>query len=149
MEEKVVIWTDGAISKGNGGWAYVILEPGQYAKEKSGGAPNTTSNRMELTAALEALKALGDTPRKVQLHSDSAYLINCFKQAWWVKWVRLNWIADPVERTEVANRDLWEQLIEQHMTHEIEWVKVKGHVGVEWNERCDELAKFESKVYYT
>jgi ribonuclease HI len=136
---EVIIYTDGACSgnPGKGGWGAVLLY-GDHIKEISGGDPQTTNQRMELQAAVEALKLL-KRPCKVKLHSDSAYLINCFKSRWYESWEKNGWVNSKKEP--VANRDLWEQLLKLYRMHQIEWVKVKGHAGVKWNERCDELAR--------
>lgn len=137
--QEVIIYTDGACSgnPGRGGWGAVLMY-GEHLKEISGGDSQTTNQRMELQAAVEALKLL-KKPCKVKLHSDSAYLINCFKSRWYVSWEKNGWVNSKKEP--VANRDLWEPLIEMYQMHKIEWVKVKGHAGVKWNERCDELAR--------
>ena len=137
--QDVIIYTDGACSgnPGKGGWGAVLLY-GEHLKEISGGERQTTNQRMELQAAVEALKLL-KKPCTVKLHSDSAYHINCFKTRWYVNWEKNGWVNSKKEP--VANRDLWEQLIDLYRTHKVEWVKVKGHAGVKWNERCDELAR--------
>ncbi|MFC4075863.1 ribonuclease HI [Salinithrix halophila] len=137
--KEVIIYTDGACSgnPGPGGWAAVLMY-GEHKKEISGGEKNTTNNRMELMAALKALRAL-KSPCKVKLNTDSAYLCNCFKQRWYVNWERNGWVnskKDPVE-----NRDLWQQLLSEVRRHDVEFIKVKGHADNEWNNRCDELAR--------
>jgi len=140
-EEKplVEIHTDGACSgnPGPGGWG-AILRHGDYEREISGGEAHTTNQRMELRAAIEALRALRK-PSRVRLHSDSAYLINCFKQRWHDNWARNGWLTK--QKTPVTNRDLWEELVRLSAIHDIEWVKVAGHSGDELNERADELAR--------
>jgi ribonuclease HI len=75
----------------------------------------------------------------VRLHSDSAYLVNCFRQRWYDKWMRNGWVSRA--KTPVGNRDLWEELIRLNGVHDIEWIKVAGHSGDEMNERCDLLAR--------
>jgi ribonuclease HI len=107
-------------------------------KEISGGEKVTTNNKMELTAPIEALKLLKE-PCKVKLYSDSAYLINCFKEKWHVGWERNGWVNSKKEP--VANKELWQELLRLSRIHDIEWLKVKGHAGDRWNERCDELAR--------
>jgi len=97
-----------------------------------------TSQRMELLAALEGLVALR-RPSVVELHSDSAYLINCFQQWWYLNWYRKGWMSSG--GSPVANRDLWERLLFENERHEIEWVKVEGHAGLRYNEMCDRLAE--------
>lgn len=134
----VEIYTDGACSgnPGIGGWAAVLLFKGKE-KEISGAEPLTTNNRMELTAAVEGLKAL-KFPCRVHLFSDSAYLVNAFNNGWLTKWQHNGWQnsrKDPVE-----NRDLWEKLLELSQLHDITWFKVKGHADNQYNNRCDKLA---------
>lgn len=137
--KEVTIYTDGACSgnPGPGGWGAVLIY-GDVTKEISGGEKVTTNNKMELTAPIEALKLLKE-PCKVKLHSDSAYLINCFKEKWYVGWEKNGWVNSKKEP--VANKELWQELLRLFRIHEVEWVKVKGHAGDFWNERCDELAR--------
>lgn len=137
--KQVEIYTDGACSgnPGPGGWAAVLTYEG-HEKEISGGETKTTNQRMELKAVYEALRGLKE-PCDVVLHSDSAYVINCFKQKWYVGWRKNGWKnskGDPVQ-----NRDLWELLLSEVERHHVTFEKVKGHAGVEMNERCDELAR--------
>ncbi|MCL6592882.1 MAG: ribonuclease HI [Alicyclobacillus sp.] len=135
----VVIYTDGACS-GNpwaGGWAAVLQYRGK-TKEISGGERHTTNQRMELTAACEALGLL-QRPCRVILYSDSAYLVNCFKQHWYVNWQRNGWKNSKGEP--VQNRDLWERLLTMTARHDVTFAKVKGHAGHALNERCDQLAR--------
>lgn len=137
--QTVTIHTDGACSgnPGPGGWAAVLTYDGK-TKELSGGETTTTNQRMELRAALEALTCL-KYPCQVVLCSDSAYLINCFRQKWYVSWKKNGWKNSKKEP--VQNRDLWEALLEQTEKHQVTFEKVKGHAGVALNERCDELAR--------
>ncbi|MCI6603746.1 MAG: ribonuclease HI [Clostridiales bacterium] len=134
----VVIYTDGACSgnPGPGAWAAILIS-GRFEKELSGFVSDTTNNRMELTAALEALKALKE-PCDVSLHSDSAYLISAFNQHWLIKWQRNSW--KNAAGNPVSNPDLWQALLEQDRLHNIRWIKVKGHADNEYNNRCDALA---------
>jgi ribonuclease HI len=97
----------------------------------------TTNQRMELRAALEGLRAVPGR-RRVVLHSDSAYLINCFRDRWYVRWRQNGWLN--AQKKSVDNRDLWEALIGEAERHEVEWNKVAGHSGVPLNERADRLA---------
>lgn len=139
MEKPLVeIYTDGACSgnPGNGGWAAVLLYKGKE-KEIYGSEEHTTNNRMELTAAIEALKAL-KFPCRVRLYCDSAYLVNAFNNGWLTKWQMNGWINSRKEPVE--NRDLWEKLLELSSIHDIIWEKVKGHADNKYNNRCDELA---------
>lgn len=134
----VEIYTDGACSgnPGPGGWAAMLIF-GEHKKEIWGSEPYTTNQRMELTAAAEALKLL-KYPCRVRLHSDSAYLINAFTKGWVDRWQINGWLNS--KRDPVENQDLWRQLLEQAQTHDIEWIKVKGHAENQGNNRCDELA---------
>lgn len=137
-EERVVeIWTDGAC-KGNpgiGGWgAYLIY--GKHVKELFGGEKETTNNRMELTAVIEALRLL-NRPCKIVLHVDSSYLKDGITK-WIDGWKAKNWRT--ANKQPVKNVDLWQALEEQIARHEIEWRWVKGHAGIEGNEKADQLA---------
>ena len=138
--KEVTIYTDGACSgnPGPGGWGAVLLY-GQppVEREMKGHDTATTNNRMELMAAAEALEALRE-PCRVRLYSDSAYLVNAFRDNWIGGWKKRGW--KKADKKPVLNRDLWERLDAQNERHEIEWVKVKGHAGVELNERVDKLA---------
>ena len=106
-------------------------------REMKGHDTETTNNRMELQAAAEALEALRE-PCHVRLHSDSAYLVNAFRDNWIGGWKKRGW--KKADKKPVLNRDLWERLDAQNQRHRIEWIKVKGHAGVEMNERVDQLA---------
>ena len=137
-EERVVeIWTDGAC-KGNpgmGGWgAYLIY--GKHVKELFGGEKETTNNRMELTAVIEALRLL-NRPCKIVLHVDSSYVKDGITK-WIDGWKAKNWRT--ANKQPVKNVDLWQALEEQIARHEIEWRWVKGHAGIEGNEKADQLA---------
>ncbi|AUS07993.1 ribonuclease HI [Laceyella sacchari] len=137
--KEVIIYTDGACSHnpGPGGWAAVLLY-GQHRREISGGERETTNNRMELMAVIESLKLLKE-PCRVKLHSDSAYIVNCFQQKWYVKWIKNGWMT--AGKKPVENKDLWQELLALCEEHEVEFIKVKGHSDVELNNRCDELAR--------
>ncbi|NLZ93559.1 MAG: ribonuclease HI [Firmicutes bacterium] len=137
--KKVIIYTDGACSgnPGPGGYGAVLLY-GEHKKEISGGEKVTTNQRMELQAAIIALRQLKE-PCQVKLHSDSAYLINAFNQRWFDKWKRNGWQNSKKEP--VQNRDLWEELLKLSEQHQIEWIKVKGHADDELNNLCDRLAR--------
>lgn len=134
----VEIYTDGACSgnPGVGGWASVLLY-GQNKKELYGNNKETTNNRMELTAVIEALKAL-KRPCNVTLYSDSKYVIDSINKDWVYKWEANNWIKS--DRKPALNTDLWKELLALLKVHRVKFVWVKGHNGNEYNERCDELA---------
>ena len=136
---EVELYTDGACSgnPGPGGWGAVLLAKG-HRKELSGAEPQTTNQRMELTAAIGALSAL-KRPCQVRLYSDSAYLINAFKQRWFDRWQQNGWRNSKGQAVE--NQDLWQELLRLAAIHRIEWVKVKGHADNVENNRCDALAR--------
>jgi ribonuclease HI len=117
---------------------------GPHAKEISGFEPSTTNNRMELTAAIKALKALKE-PCAVTLYSDSAYLVNTFKQGWLAKWQVNGWKTS--NKGPVENQDLWKELLDLIDRHKVNWMKVKGHADNEYNNRCDLLAREEIKQH--
>ncbi|SDT03014.1 ribonuclease HI [Paenibacillaceae bacterium GAS479] len=136
--KEVMVYTDGACSgnPGPGGWGAVLFY-GDKRKEISGAEPHSTNNRMEIQAVIEALSLL-KVPCKVTVHSDSAYVVNCFQNNWIKGWLRNGWKnskGQPVE-----NKELWQRLWELMGIHEVSYVKVKGHSDNEWNNRCDELA---------
>ena len=137
--EKVTIYTDGACSgnPGPGGWGAILMYNGNK-KELSGGNKDTTNNIMEITAVLEALKAL-KFPCEVDLYSDSAYVVNCFNQGWIYNWLKKGWKTAGGEP--VKNKELWEELYSLTQTHKVIFHKVKGHADNEFNNRCDELAR--------
>ncbi|MDI9484723.1 MAG: ribonuclease HI [Bacillota bacterium] len=139
MKPEVTIYTDGACSgnPGPGGWG-AILRYGSHEKEMSGFSEATTNQRMELLAAIEALGSL-KRPCKVKLYSDSAYLVNAFNQGWIENWQRNGWLN--AKKEPVSNADLWRRLIALSETHDIEWIKVKGHSDNKFNNRCDALAR--------
>ena len=143
--DEVTIYTDGACSgnPGPGGWAAVLLYK-DTRKEISGGSKETTNNIMEMTAVIESLKAL-KRPCKVNLYSDSAYVVNAFLDNWIDSWIKNNWKNSKKEP--VKNADLWKELIELTKIHEVTFNKVKGHSDVELNNRCDELARKEAEKF--
>ena len=139
--EEVTIYTDGACSgnPGPGGWGTILMYK-NVSKEISGYSKNTTNNIMEITAVIEGLKLL-KYPCKVNLYSDSAYVVNAFNQGWIYNWVKKNWKTAGNEP--VKNKELWEELYNLVQKHKVEFIKVKGHSNVELNNRCDELARAE------
>lgn len=141
MAARVEIFTDGACSgnPGIGGWG-VILRHKDIEKELSGGELETTNNRMELTAVIEALKAL-KKQCNITLYTDSKYVMNGVTQ-WLENWKRNNW-KTAHKKSDVKNIDLWIMLDELIKQHEIRWVWVKGHNGHPENERVDSLAREE------
>ena len=135
---KVVIHTDGACSgnPGPGGWG-AILESGPHRKELKGGEAQTTNNRMELTAAIEALEAL-KAPSDVELYTDSNYLRGGIT-SWITGWKRNGWRT--ADKKPVKNVALWQRLEQAEAPHRVDWHWVKGHAGHDENERADELAR--------
>ncbi|MFN4010291.1 MAG: ribonuclease HI [Pannonibacter sp.] len=142
--ERVVIYTDGACSgnPGPGGWG-AILRFGPHERELNGGAADTTNNRMELMAAIEALNAL-KRPCTVDLYTDSVYVRDGITK-WLFNWKRNNWRT--ADKKPVKNAELWQALDEAQRRHEISWHWVKGHAGHPENERADELARLGMKPY--
>lgn len=138
MMKNVTIYTDGACSgnPGPGGWAALLLY-GTQERVLTGAEPLTTNNRMELMAALEALRALREPCRAV-IHTDSTYLQKAFDEGWLVRWQRNGWKT--AARKTVENRDLWEALLAEAGRHDVRFVKVKGHADDALNNRVDGLA---------
>ena len=138
MNETIEIFTDGACrgNPGPGGWG-AVLRSGAREKLLSGGSSDTTNNRMELTAAIEALEALR-RPCRVRLSTDSTYLKNGITQ-WIPAWKRRDWKT--ADRKPVKNVDLWRRLERAASPHVVEWVWVRGHSGHEGNEKADSLAR--------
>ena len=137
MSERVIIHTDGACSgnPGPGGWG-AVLQYGGTVRELSGGAPLTTNNQMELTAAIEALNAL-KRPVEVELHTDSVYVKDGLTK-WIFGWKKNGWKT--ADKKPVKNVELWQALDEAVRRHTIDWRWVKGHHGDFFNERADTLA---------
>ena len=135
--KEVVAFTDGACrgNPGPGGWG-VVLRSGERERRLSGGAPETTNNRMELTAAIEALGALKE-PCRVSLYTDSTYVRNGITE-WLPNWKRRGWRT--ADRKPVKNMDLWQRLEAVTNGHDVEWHWVRGHSGHQGNELADELA---------
>jgi ribonuclease HI len=139
-----VIYTDGACqgNPGPGGWAWAVAPEGDVSA--SGGAARTTNQRMEVQAVLEALRAHADLPAgSVTIVSDSTYVVNCFRDRWWVKWRRNGWVNSKKEP--VANTDLWKPLIDivERLHPQFRWVK--GHSGDRMNDLVDRLAVAAAK----
>lgn len=137
-DQIVEIFCDGACSGNPGPGGYgAILRYGGYAKELNGGAKDTTNNRMEMTAAIEALRQL-TRPCRVKITTDSQYLVKGMTE-WITGWQSRGWRNSKKEP--VLNRDLWEQLLALTESHSVQWIWVKGHAGHAENERCDQLAR--------
>lgn len=143
MKKNVTIYTDGACSgnPGKGGWGALLMY-GSQCREISGYEPATTNNRMELTAAIAGLDALKESC-KVDLYSDSAYLVNAMNQGWLKRWTTNNWLT--AAKKTVENIDLWKKILKLVTLHEVTFHKVKGHSDNPYNNRCDELARLAIK----
>jgi ribonuclease HI len=143
-KESIEIFTDGACSgnPGPGGWGALLSFRGKE-KELSGFAPETTNNRMEMTAAIMAIESL-KRPVHARLHTDSTYLRDGITK-WLANWKRNGWKT--AARKPVRNVDLWERLEAALADHDVEWIWVKGHAGHAGNERADRLATDAIKAY--
>ena len=143
--KQIELFTDGACSgnPGPGGWG-AILRYGGREKELSGGAADTTNNRMELTAVIKALALLKE-PCVVELYSDSKYVIDGLSKGWAKGWQKRGWIKP--DKKPALNPDLWERLLELTDRHEMRYHWVKGHAENEKNNRCDQMAVAESKKF--
>lgn len=134
---QVTIYTDGGCSPnpGPGGYGIVLLY-GQHRKEHSGGYRITTNNRMEITACIKALETLTE-PCQVTLHCDSQYVVKAINEGWVKRWQANGWRRN--RKDPAKNVDLWTRLLPLLEKHEVEFVWVKAHVGIDENERCDQL----------
>ena len=141
--KKIILYTDGACSgnPGPGGWGAVLCYK-NVKKEISGYNPETTNNRMELTAVIKGLLALKERCL-VEVYTDSAYVLNAFKKGWIIAWENNGWKT--ANKKDVENQDLWKQLINLTHDHIVHFNKVKGHSDVELNNLCDTLARNEIK----
>lgn len=142
----ILIFTDGACANNQsdenlGGWGAVLTYQDQV-KELYGGEKNTTNNRMEMTAVIEALKALKSKNIPVKIYSDSAYVINCFKEGWHLNWQKNGWMNS--QKKPVENKDLWQELIALvDCQSKIEFLKLKGHLD---GASTSEINKWKTKL---
>ena len=141
----VTLYTDGACSgnPGPGGWGAILSYNG-VEKELSGGDANTTNNRMELLAVISGLEALKE-PCRVELYSDSKYVIDGLSKGWAASWRKNGWRK--ADKKPALNPDLWEKLLNLVEKHELSYHWVKGHADNPYNNRCDQLAVTESQKY--
>lgn len=141
--KKVEIYTDGSCKQnpGPGGWGAVLVYQGKEL-ELSGGQPDTTNNRMELTAVIEALQKLRE-PCQVTLTTDSKYVSDGISKGWAASWKARGW--KKADKSPALNPDLWGTLLDLCEVHNVEFVWVKGHAGHPYNERCDTLAQGEAQ----
>ena len=147
MAEVVELWTDGACSgnPGPGGWGAILIWNG-HERELSGGEADTTNNRMELMSVIMGLAAI-TRPMDVVINTDSAYVEQAFSKGWLELWQRNGWRT--AARQAVKNQDLWQRLAEEAARHNVSFQRVRGHTGVELNERADQLAVAERDRYAT
>ena len=143
--KEVIIYTDGACSgnPGPGGWGAILMYK-EKKLELSGYEAHTTNNRMELLAPIQALSRL-KRPCAVKIYSDSAYLVNAFRQRWLDNWQKRGWLK--ADKNPVENQDLWKALLKYCDIHSVQWIKVKGHADNPYNNRCDALATGEIKKH--
>ena len=136
--KQVEIYTDGAcsVNPGPGGWAAILLYD-EHEKEISGYEEETTNNRMELMAVIRGIGGLNQ-PCKINLYSDSTYVVHAFLMHWIDGWQKNNWMR---RNEPVKNTDLWKELLAVCAPHQITWIKVAGHSDNVYNNRCDKLAK--------
>lgn len=153
-KEKIInieIYTDGSLKKQGqqstfGGWAFIATKDGKELFCDCGNEYGTTNQRMELTAIKEALnyaKTIRKSSEKVIIYSDSAYAINCYLQEWYINWQTNGW--QNANRKEIANQDLWREIIPYFDNFWYDFRKVRGHNGNYWNEECDKLAQKEAE----
>ena len=136
--KKVELYTDGACrgNPGAGGWGAILVFKGKE-KERSGGEPQTTNNRMELMAAIAGMEALKE-PCEIVLTSDSKYLTDAINKGWLENWKKNGWRKS--DKSAVLNVELWQRIDELISIHRVSFVWVQGHAGHPYNERCDALA---------
>ena len=138
------VYTDGACSgnPGVGGWGAIIIYSEKHEQEISGSEAYTTNNRMELKAVIEGIRvAKAFSDEKIELYSDSAYVVNAVKNEWVKKWERNGWKT--VQHEDVKNKDLWIELLSLLKKSSVNFIKVKGHSDNEYNNRCDAIARGE------
>lgn len=145
------VYTDGSLKKLGanmkfGGWAFIVVRDGNRIYEASGSQYDTTNQRMELLAIKEALEYVKENKRqneRVIIYSDSAYVINCYQQDWYINWQANGWVN--ATKQPVANQDLWVDIIPYFDNFWYHFIKVKGHGDNYWNNRCDKLAQGASE----
>lgn len=138
--KKVEVYTDGGCSgnPGPGGWAYVMLENGEVIDKSSGNEKNTTNNKMELTAVINAVKKINQLNCIGIIHTDSQYVKNGIT-SWIFNWKKNGWRT--ANKKPVKNKELWEMLDNETSKVQLEWKWVKGHAGIEYNEMCDSMVR--------
>lgn len=140
MTKDVIIYTDGACfgNPGAGGYGAVLMQ-GNKRKEIAQGYRRTTNNRMEIIAVIKALELIKTPMQVIKLHTDSKLIVDTLSKGWLQKWQRNGWRK--ADKSPVLNQDLWEQLAVQNSKFKVEYIWVKGHAGIEENERCDVISK--------
>lgn len=140
------VYTDGSCKSTGalhfGGWSFIVVRDSKKIYEAAGSENNTTNQRMELQAVLEALnyiKSIRRSSESVIIFSDSAYLVNCYQQEWYIDWMTHGWLNS--QNKPVANKDLWEKIVPFFDDFWYTFRKVQGHNGNIWNEACDKLAQ--------
>ncbi|MDR0927721.1 MAG: ribonuclease HI [Ignavibacteria bacterium] len=141
----IIIYTDGSSlgNPGKGGWAAILSTQGKTL-ELSGGFRNTTNNRMELLAVINALAALKTECSNVTLYTDSQLIVNAINKGWLKNWESKGW--KKADRKPVLNIDLWQQFLPLWRKHNIRFVWIEGHIGIAGNERCDVLCKSAAEI---
>ena len=142
-KKNIIIYCDGACSgnqfnSNSGGWG-AVLKFGSETKEIYGGEKNTTNQRMEITACIKALETIKKEGFKINIYSDSAYLVNCMNERWFELWLKNGW--KNAKKKPVENKDLWMILLELLKKYDVTFHKVEGHSGDKLNERADKLAQ--------
>jgi ribonuclease HI len=135
---KYKLYTDGSCKNEIGGYAYIILKDEREVEVFSDRVENTTNNRMEMQAVIAGLKRFANSA-EINIYTDSAYVMNCFLQKWYLKWRRNQWKNS--QGDDVKNKTLWQELIPLVESREVTWIHVKGHSGNVYNERVDYLAR--------
>jgi ribonuclease HI len=147
MKFSVQIYTDGSCCARTraGGWAFYVVQNNRQERFGSGSEYDTTNNRMELQAVIQALKQV-DNFDNAEVYSDSVYVVDCFKKKWHVTWRKENWMSS--KGVEVKNRDLWEQLLQivESRFGKTAFYHVKGHTGHKWNELAHDAASLQRKL---
>jgi ribonuclease HI len=146
MEDKIIIYTDGSVDhKDRVGGIGIVMSYKGNVKEVYEGYEDTTISRMELQACISAIKQLKRNDIPVEIYSDSAYVVNCFKDKWYVNWRSNGW--KNAKKKPVENQDLWVELLDLYEKHgNVSLCKVKGHIGVPENERADVLANMGRRL---
>ena len=149
-KEKIIdleIYTDGSLKRRGhsmtfGAWGFIVVQDGKEIYEACGTKYDTTNQQMELEAVIQALEYITSIRRpneRIAIYSDSAYIINCYNEEWYVKWMMNGWVNSKKEN--VANRDQWQQIIPYFDNFWYTFKKVPAHSDVFWNERCDKMVQ--------